>query len=112
MTDRELLEAAARAAGMDIIRSRLDDPMQRDMLVRKSPRNVHHDFGAWNPLTDDGDNRRLQVKLRFALIPCEGGGWDVVRYVGEGGAECVLASDMDANMAVVRAAAAMAKDAP
>ncbi len=33
MTDRELLESAAKAAGLTVIRSRLDDPLQRDMLI-------------------------------------------------------------------------------
>lgn len=63
MTDRELLEAAARAAGIEVMRSRLDDPMQRDMLVRKSARNHHHENGPWNPLTDDGDALRLMARL-------------------------------------------------
>lgn len=67
MTDRELLEAAAKASGIEVMRSRLDDPMQRDMLVRNSARNMHHENGAWNPLTDDGDALRLAVKLRIDL---------------------------------------------
>ena len=67
MTDRELLEAAAGASGIEIIRSRLDDPLQRDMLVRKSARNPHHDHGPWNPRDDDGDSRRLAVALRFTV---------------------------------------------
>jgi len=67
MTDRELLELAAKASGIHVIRSRLDDPMWRDMLVDNAARNVHHNYGGWNPLTDDGDALRLAVKLKFNI---------------------------------------------
>jgi hypothetical protein len=67
MTDRELLELAAKAAGIDVIRSRLHDPLQRDMLVKNSVRNSEHLAGQWNPLTDDGDALRLAVKLLFRV---------------------------------------------
>jgi hypothetical protein len=46
MTDRELLEAAAKAAGLRV--------------------NFHPTASYnWNPLTDDGDALRLAVKLRL-----------------------------------------------
>lgn len=64
-TDKELLELAARAAGIGIIRCRLNDPLQRDMLIEKSARNAFHDNGPWNPLTDDGDALRLAVDLNI-----------------------------------------------
>lgn len=63
MTDRELLELAAKAAGIEVIRSRLEDPLNMDMLVNDSFRNIAQVAGAWNPLTDDGDALRLAVKL-------------------------------------------------
>jgi len=48
MTDRELLELAAKAAGLRI--------------------NFHPCASyAWNPLTDDGDALRLAVKLEIDL---------------------------------------------
>jgi hypothetical protein len=66
MTDkRELLELAARAAGIVILRSRLDDPMARDMLAANSARNPHHESGPWNPLTDDGDCARLEASRQI-----------------------------------------------
>lgn len=65
MDDRELLEWAAKAAGIDVIRSRLDDPLNFDMLIYKSARNIGQLSGAWNPLTDDGDALRLTVKLKL-----------------------------------------------
>ena len=65
MTDREYLELAAKAAWIAVIRSRLDDPLARDMLVANGHRNPHHETGPWNPLTDDGDALRLAVRLRL-----------------------------------------------
>ena len=67
MTDRELLELAAKAAGIEVIRSRLDDPMNADFLVRGGSRNPYHEFGAWNPLADDGDALRLAGALQIDL---------------------------------------------
>ena len=67
-TDRELLEFAAKAAGIAVMRSRLDDKIHKDMLVRQSSRNPYHENGPWNPLTDDGDALRLAVKL--GLVVC------------------------------------------
>ena len=57
MTDHELLELAAKAAGMHLTRA--------GYIVdgdEKNPIYSHPDY-AWNPLTDDGDAFRLAVKL-------------------------------------------------
>lgn len=50
-TDRELLELAAKAAGMEVTAIVAD--------------GIPHRFGGgyWNPLTDDGDALRLAVQL-------------------------------------------------
>jgi hypothetical protein len=61
MTDRELLELAAKAAGIEVLRSRLNDFLCGDMLVNKSSRNPTQQSGPWNPLTDDGDALRLRL---------------------------------------------------
>jgi hypothetical protein len=50
MSDRELLEAAAKAAG-----------------EWPSPEPFEHVLDRWNPLTDDGDALRLAVKLRLTI---------------------------------------------
>lgn len=50
MTDRELLEMAAKAAGV----------VHPEVLAK-------HLSSGWNPLTDDGDALRLAVKLRMRL---------------------------------------------
>ena len=52
MSDRELLELAAKAAGLSL--SRCDDAVWCD---------EREDFFGWNPLTDGGDALRLAVKL-------------------------------------------------
>ena len=57
MTDKELLEVAARAAGIEIDHWRGDMPM-----VNESEYDAN-EYHAWNPLTDDGDALRLAVKL-------------------------------------------------
>lgn len=66
MNDRELLEAAAKAAGLCI---HLGRQRERDeagcghvgLWVKGATR--------WNPLTDDGDALRLAVQLDLLLMP-------------------------------------------
>lgn len=55
MTDFELLEYAANAAGIEVVAVVAD--------------GIPHRFGGgyWNPLTDDGDALRLAVKLGIDL---------------------------------------------
>lgn len=65
MTDRELLELAAKAAGLTILRSRLDDPMWKDILIDSRP--AFPQTIGWNPLADDGDALRLSVKLQIDI---------------------------------------------
>ncbi len=52
MSDRELLELAAKAAGIE---------------GEWSSSGLWHRHTLWNPLTDDGDALRLAVKLRINL---------------------------------------------
>lgn len=64
MTDRELLEKAAKAAGIDGPLWEMY-PGQWCIDIRASEPN-----GApaiWNPLADDGDALRLAVKLRLTV---------------------------------------------
>lgn len=59
MTDRELLEYAAKAAGY------LNwTPTTFGLLIETGSRRGDAGF-YWNPLTDDGDALRLAVKLRI-----------------------------------------------
>jgi len=57
-TDRELLEAAAKAAGIAVD----GGAGERGGLHLSAG-------GFWNPLTDDGDAFRLAVKLRIEVEP-------------------------------------------
>jgi len=57
-TDRELLEAAARAAG---IRLEWDGPPSDWVPMYYEGKTYH----GWNPLEDDGDALRLAVKLNL-----------------------------------------------
>lgn len=57
--DRELLELAANAAGMDIDPARYDDAWGFALKRTQT---------WWNPLTDDGDALRLAVKLNLAVV--------------------------------------------
>jgi hypothetical protein len=60
MTERELLELAAKAAGIDV-KFCPDDTIEVGYLQRNK-------FVAWNPLTDDGDALRLAVKLSMSIV--------------------------------------------
>ena len=55
MTDRELLELAAKAAGYEL-------RLHEDGTAYSDNRAVGY-WSVWNPLTDDGDALRLAVKL-------------------------------------------------
>ena len=96
MNDRELLEAAAKAAG-----------------EWPSPEPFEHVLDRWNPLTDDGDAFELYVKLRLT-VNCS---YDDVAICGqeftqkdvfiERNGEDPLAAT---RSAIVRAAAAIGKE--
>ena len=61
--DRELLELAAKAAG-------IGDVDFDGCVAGYYPYNFDMESGEpewWNPLTDDGDALRLAVKLKFSL---------------------------------------------
>lgn len=58
MSDRDLLELAAKAAGLSL--SHCDDSVWDDERA---------DYVGWNPLIDDGDAFRLAVKLELNVLP-------------------------------------------
>jgi hypothetical protein len=61
MTDRELLELAAKAAGLTWSKSK--DITHDGLWIIKPSIKTH-----WNPLTDDGDAQRLAVKLGLQIV--------------------------------------------
>ena len=98
MSDRELLEKAAKAAG-----------------EWPSPEPFEHVLNRWNPLKDDGDALRLAVKLdmnifqaaksAYALPSDDDGTYEEqVRYADAGNDPCAAT-----RRAIVRAAAALAE---
>ena len=69
MTDRELLEAAAKAAGIEIDKSEFNGGGRGNdgFDITGSAVLDWHDYKTWNPLTDDGDALRLAVKLGIVI---------------------------------------------
>jgi hypothetical protein len=72
MTDKELLELAAKAAGIEHKISKVT-PCYRGEPNFESLQRTHSftrtaDWIVWNPLTDDGDALRLAVKLSIDVV--------------------------------------------
>lgn len=86
-TDRELLELAAKAAGIEL-RWHPDGTAYSDTRCSGY-------WGVWNPITDDGDALRLAAKLYL---------WESIRLAHRG-----VSADVDiyaaTRRAIVRAAA-------
>jgi hypothetical protein len=79
-TDRELLELAAKAAGMNVFTGEWPEGqdgwffcMQHGLPgMHFAPAdNRAHSVGPWRPLTDDGDALRLAVMLRMDIAHFE-----------------------------------------
>ena len=64
MSDRELLELAAKAAGFEYNRVWFDE--HTGLLVWEPP--TTYESRDWNPLTDDGDALRLAVKCKIDVV--------------------------------------------
>lgn len=115
MTDRELLEAAAKAAGLVFPRW---CPAYECIRFGGDPSNPR-DGWTWNPLTDDGDALRLFTRMPFCELyvseigatvflprkPAgEGPNLKCDEYANEHGGDLSAAT----RRAIVRAAAALA----
>jgi hypothetical protein len=103
MTDKELLELAAKAANYELASTKDGYPLWVNGV------------GIWNPLTDDGDALRLAVKLKIA-ISVDFDRVDVAITESIGATEYLyeLPSPTDpyaaTRRAIVRAAAEIGKD--
>jgi hypothetical protein len=101
MTDRELLELAAKA-----IHFKWDEQAFDGTLMAGNAR--------WNPLTDDGDALRLAVKLRMVLDTSTGDGIHVQYPFGTGYYPLCEEGDPDpyatTRRAIVRAAAKIGRN--
>jgi hypothetical protein len=71
MTDRELLELAAKAAGIRVL-----EKGDGYWMIQSSDRGMR----GWNPLTDDGDALRLAVKLNINIMGDHGDGSRVAQW--------------------------------
>jgi len=98
-TDRALLEAAARAAGLEILFWAQDNYP----VVRDGDKRV-----GWNPLMFDSDALRLAVRLGIHLTNSDTDAWATTLTVTA--IEPLLADPHAATRrAIVRAAAAVAR---
>jgi hypothetical protein len=102
MTDRELLELAAKAAGMDYGWQYIYDDYE----------GCTADKYDWNPLEDDADALRLAVRLGLS-IDMSGTETTVFYYIGD---DCYALSEKHSNApcaatrkAIGRAAAKIGK---
>lgn len=65
ITIAHMLTAAAEAAGIGLVRNRLDDPKCNDFLLTK--RSDDGTAIGWNPLTSNGDAWHLAATLGMTL---------------------------------------------
>lgn len=102
-TDRELLEAAAKAAGIKL--RYWSESQESFNLALTEPRRW------WNPLADDGDALRLAVRLSFTVNLCL---TSQAAQVGGVGTYVEIDFDDDpyaaTRRAIVRAATAMGEN--
>lgn len=128
MTDRELLELAAKAAGIDWIPASSDVGKQGELKFGLWLNIQHEPTEAtrrrFNPLADDGDALRLAVKLRIDIdhgSPLDNSRYvcasccgiemvrDAVRAVEEFEDDVGVQRAYSTRRAIVRAAAELAK---
>lgn len=96
MTDRELLELAAKAAG--IIAEWHSDSEGMYLYGNRGPDNSKY----WNPIANDGDALRLAVRLQLD-ISCMESDWE---------SNSETNADAATRRAIVRAAAEIGKAMP
>ena len=110
MTDKELLELAAKAADIELWH---EDVFTKGLTQKISQSGIL----CWNPLTDDGDALRLAVQLSFIVSReyTEVGKEAVVFYLNEiqHQMRCVVPHGNNpyaaTRLAIVRAAAEIGK---
>ena len=106
MTDRELLELAAKAAGIEGVIS-----VDHKFIWTKNATE------RWNPLQDDGDALGLAVKLRIDVQFCKNMGGEFVEVMAHpvGRGDCMGMAEIGEDdlaatrRAIVRAAAEIGK---
>ncbi len=113
MNDSELLELAAKAAGIEYGADRTECSLSLTENGR------HRSLPQWNPLTDDGDAFRLAVRLHIDINsddPTDG--WVTCMYQGEAYDSPDICEPFEQNplaatrRAIVRAAAEIGRAMP
>lgn len=100
MTDRELLELSAKAAGIELWH---EDVFTKGMTRKVSKNGILR----WNPMTDDGDALQLAAKLAMCVDFMDG------RVIAGELSEVVIDfEDEDYRLAIVRAAAEIGRVMP
>jgi len=108
MTDTELLEAAARTAGIEY-EPRYVEPAgvkPRGLMQPSGIANIPPKW--WNPLTDDGDALRLAVKLKMDVKQWQSNSIAVAIWDKHATEDATQDRYAATRRAIVRAAAAMA----
>lgn len=110
MSDRDLLEKAAKAAGIEGQYFESDNPIHTGIY------RAGHDY-YWNPLISDSEALRLAVKLHIGVRPHGPDHWQqpnvvvALWNVGDQGGRVVVESGDDperaTRRAIVRAAASL-----
>jgi len=107
----ELLELAAKAAGIEVFRGPFgSNQHDSNTLYRKNPKGDYYNGIEWDPLTYDGDALRLAVYL-FRDIHF----WYFDNSVSVGNEQRVLCGDdpcAATRLAIVRAAAEAGREMP
>ena len=65
MTDKELLELAAKAAGIELLCEEFKEGFKEGFIYYYY--KIADDTQGWNPLNNDGDALRLAVKLGLVV---------------------------------------------
>lgn len=120
MDDKEMLELAAKAIGEKIEWLPVNDSLEPRLF---DSNGSFLDWPYWNPLTDDGDNRRLEVALHINVNhnhPADNQHWVAAERSGcEGcyGPVCCIEDEFDecdraaaVRLVVLRAAAEIGKN--
>lgn len=119
MTDRAVLEMAAKAAGIEFHNENNNGSGGRWIKVEPIPGVFPTHYQSWNPFTDDGDALRLAVALKLSCRYYTGV-IEVVEHDKTGFNRCFDyrlrngGGDLyaDTRRAIVYAAAAIGKDMP